>query len=111
MARGRVGEMGGRQGACATGSFLYRESPQRRERGGVLEDADMWIDETTSRLPSPQEALPGRAERMPVAAKHFVKGTPMEPPFPGLEMAMFGMGCFWGAERKFWETDGEIGRA
>jgi peptide-methionine (S)-S-oxide reductase len=44
---------------------------------------------------------------MPVPAKHFVSGAPLEPPFPaGLEPAMFGMGCFWGAERKFWETPG-----
>jgi peptide-methionine (S)-S-oxide reductase len=58
-------------------------------------------------LPSPETALPGRAERMPVPAKHFVNGNPLEPPFPdGLELALFGMGCFWGAERKFWETPG-----
>jgi len=44
---------------------------------------------------------------MRVPARHFVKGTPLEPPFPeGLERAVFGMGCFWGAERKFWQTDG-----
>ena len=44
---------------------------------------------------------------MPVPAKHFLSGAPLEPPFPaGLELAMFGMGCFWGAERKFWETPG-----
>ena len=44
--------------------------------------------------------------KMKVAARHAVKGTPMQPPFPGMEMAMFGMGCFWGAERKFWEAPG-----
>ena len=59
------------------------------------------------RIPSAGEALPGRAERIPLAPRHFVKGTPMDPPFPdGLETAMFGMGCFWGAERKFWEAPG-----
>ncbi len=57
------------------------------------------------RMPSPREALPGRSERMPVSARHLVTGGPMEPPWPaGAETAIFGMGCFWGAERKFWET-------
>jgi len=55
---------------------------------------------------SPDRALPGRVQRMPVAARHVVLGTPMEPPFPGMEMGLFGMGCFWGAERKFWSTAG-----
>jgi peptide-methionine (S)-S-oxide reductase len=53
-----------------------------------------------------ENALPGRDERMPVPAQHFVLGTPMEPPFPGMELALFGMGCFWGAEKKFWEAEG-----
>jgi peptide-methionine (S)-S-oxide reductase len=58
-------------------------------------------------MPTKENALPGRAEKMPVAAKHTVLGSPLEPPFPsGMEMAMFGMGCFWGAERKFWKTPG-----
>jgi peptide-methionine (S)-S-oxide reductase len=57
--------------------------------------------------PSKAEALPGRAERMPVATRHFVNGHRLEPPFPdGLERAMFAMGCFWGAERKFWQLRG-----
>jgi peptide-methionine (S)-S-oxide reductase len=58
-------------------------------------------------LPDPTVALPGRRERMPVPPKHLVLGTPLEPPFPeGIETALFGMGCFWGAERKFWQLDG-----
>ncbi|MBD0363482.1 MAG: peptide-methionine (S)-S-oxide reductase MsrA [Coleofasciculus sp. C3-bin4] len=58
-------------------------------------------------IPSPQEAIPGRAEVMPVPSHHFVNGNPLKPPYPdGMEMAMFGMGCFWGVERKFWQLDG-----
>jgi peptide-methionine (S)-S-oxide reductase len=56
---------------------------------------------------SPEESLPGREAKMPVPARHHVLGTPLEPPFPeGLEQAVFGLGCFWGAERLFWELDG-----
>jgi peptide-methionine (S)-S-oxide reductase len=58
-------------------------------------------------LPKPEEALPGRAQTMPVPDKHFVNGNPLKPPYPdGMEVAMFGMGCFWGAERKFWQLNG-----
>jgi peptide-methionine (S)-S-oxide reductase len=58
-------------------------------------------------IPGKSEALPGRAERMPVPAAHFVNTHRLSPPFPdGLATAMFGMGCFWGAERKFWELEG-----
>jgi peptide-methionine (S)-S-oxide reductase len=59
------------------------------------------------RLPRPEDALPGRLEAMEVPDTHFVNGHDLTPPFPvGLEMAMFGMGCFWGAEKMFWETPG-----
>jgi peptide-methionine (S)-S-oxide reductase len=58
-------------------------------------------------MPSPEAALPGRDARMPVPDAHFVNGNPLEPPFPGgCELALFGMGCFWGAERKFGEAPG-----
>ena len=57
-------------------------------------------------MPVAEDALPGRETRMAVADKHYVLGTPMQPPFPGMELAMFGMGCFWGAEKKFWLAGG-----
>lgn len=58
-------------------------------------------------MPKPEEALPGRTQQMPVPATHFVNGNSLKPPFPeGMETAMFGMGCFWGAERKFWQLKG-----
>lgn len=60
-----------------------------------------------SALPTPDEALPGRKESMAVPPRHFVNGNPLKPPYPdGLEIAMFGLGCFWGAERKFWQEEG-----
>jgi peptide-methionine (S)-S-oxide reductase len=59
------------------------------------------------RLPRPDQALPGRTETMRVSDSHYVNGNRLTPPFPaGLEQAMFGMGCFWGAERKFWQAAG-----
>jgi peptide-methionine (S)-S-oxide reductase len=59
------------------------------------------------RMPGKEEALPGRIERMPVPATHFVNGAPLEGPFPdGLKQAIFGLGCFWGAEKKFWQLPG-----
>ena len=59
------------------------------------------------RLPRPDQALPGREARMPVADEHAVNGARIVPPFPaGLEQAVFGLGCFWGAERKFWQAPG-----
>ena len=65
-----------------------------------------WLGKTLS-LPRPDQAPPGRAQTMPVPERHHVNGHPLVPPFaPGLERAVFGMGCFWGAERKFWQAPG-----
>ncbi len=64
------------------------------------------------RMPGPEEALPGRSTPLRVSRTHFVNGNPIVPPLPdGLEVADFGMGCFWGAERKFWEAPGVFATA
>ena len=58
-------------------------------------------------IPSPEKALPGRDQAMAVPDKHYVNGNPLKPPFPEtMETAIFGLGCFWGAERKFWQQEG-----
>ncbi|OAB57702.1 peptide-methionine (S)-S-oxide reductase [Phormidium willei BDU 130791] len=58
-------------------------------------------------LPTPKEALPGRSQAMPVPKQHFVLKTQLTPPYPeGMELALFGLGCFWGAERCFWQLEG-----
>ena len=63
----------------------------------------------TTALPSAAEALPGRTKPIPTATSHFVNGRRLQPPYPaGLEQAVFGLGCFWGAERKFWQVPGVI---
>jgi len=67
----------------------------------------MFLFQKSVRQIGPEEALPGRDEKMVVPARHEVLGTPLEPPFPdGLEQAVVCMGCFWGAERVFWRADG-----
>jgi len=58
-------------------------------------------------LPERSDVLPGRDTAMPVPERHFVNGNPLQPPFPdNMQQVVFGLGCFWGAERRFWETDG-----
>jgi peptide-methionine (S)-S-oxide reductase len=97
--------MAGRDWSPATACGGIRAGP------GLLAGLEvrfMLFSRTKTRLPTPDEALPGRAERpFAVPERHAVLGTRLEPPFPaGLEVAVFGLGCFWGAERKFWQTDG-----
>ncbi len=71
----------------------------------------MW-GSAKNKLPAAGEALAGRSEKMPVSARHVVSGAPMQPPFPdGIQLATFGMGCFWGAERLYWKQPGVISTA
>lgn len=71
----------------------------------------IFFSRKAARLPSPEEALPGRSERMPVPEKHFVLDAPLDAEFPGCEFALFGLGCFWGPERTFWQLDGVVSTA
>ncbi|HEU4734928.1 MAG TPA: peptide-methionine (S)-S-oxide reductase MsrA [Kofleriaceae bacterium] len=67
----------------------------------------MFFSSKKLRMPRPEEALPGRQAAMRLGDTHFVNGHKITPPFPdGMQRAMFGMGCFWGSERKFWQTQG-----
>jgi peptide-methionine (S)-S-oxide reductase len=67
----------------------------------------MFFSSKKLRMPRPDEALPGRSTAIRIGETHFVNGHRITPPFPeGMQRAMFGMGCFWGAERKFWQTPG-----
>ncbi len=77
-------------------------------RGGgkadAIEEVTMFFSRKPVDVPTPEQALPGRADPIPTASRHFINGRPLAGPYPeGLETAMFGMGCFWGAERKFWD--------
>ena len=67
----------------------------------------LFANPASLRIPTPAEALPGRDEPLPVPAGHFMHGRPIVPPFPeGTRQAVFGLGCFWGAERTFWQLEG-----
>ncbi|MBC8120654.1 MAG: peptide-methionine (S)-S-oxide reductase MsrA [Gemmatimonadaceae bacterium] len=67
----------------------------------------MWMFNQKAKMLKPEEALAGREQKIPVPSAHYVNGHPLAAPFPeGLETAVFGLGCFWGAERKFWLADG-----
>jgi peptide-methionine (S)-S-oxide reductase len=70
-------------------------------------ESSLVFESIKAHLPSKENALPGRSEKMPVPATHFVNGAPLAPPFPeGMKMATFGLGCFWGAEKLFWNLPG-----
>jgi peptide-methionine (S)-S-oxide reductase len=78
----------------------------KRHYPPALLSSQVFFREKTKMIDA-ERALPGREQPIPVPDRHFVLGTPLEPPFPdGIETAVFGMGCFWGAERLFWEADG-----
>lgn len=67
----------------------------------------MLYDSLKTRMPSPEQALPGRAQPIPVKNVHYVHGRPIQPPFPeNMQQIILGLGCFWGAERCFWRLDG-----
>ena len=74
-----------------------------------VEEGSVMFMHKAIQMPDSGQALPGRETPMPVPEAHFVNGHPLVPPFPeGLEQAVLGMGCFWGAERRFWELDGVL---
>jgi peptide-methionine (S)-S-oxide reductase len=69
----------------------------------------MFFSSSKTKMPAPESALPGRDEEMAVPPSHFVLGSPLKGPFdPGLERAVFGLGCFWGAEKQFWKIKGVV---
>jgi peptide-methionine (S)-S-oxide reductase len=72
----------------------------------------MWMQKKPTKMPGKEDALPGRPDPLPVGGTHFVNGNTIKPPFPdGMQLAMFGLGCFWGAERTFWKQQGVFSTA
>lgn len=72
----------------------------------------MFVNDKKLKMPTPEQALPGRLETMAVPTRHFVNGHTLVPPYPeGLQLALFGLGCFWGAERKYWQQAGVFSTA
>ncbi len=68
----------------------------------------MFFESKKLKMPAPSDALKGRAEKMPIPARHFVLDATLDGPFPGMQQALFGLGCFWGAEKKFWQLPGVV---
>ena len=101
----RAGSGAGSPAEPASG--IQQTELQRRPGGDLF----MWLNASKIRMPKPSEALPGRPSPIPTAEKHFVLGNPLKGPFPGMETAMFGMGCFWGAEKRFWKIKGVVSTA
>src|SRR6187455_3092438 len=103
--------------SCVVGSAIPKSIaetpapwPASGDRGYT--EMVMWFDSRKLKLPAAADALPGRSTAMKVPATHHVTGAPLQPPFPaGAETVLFGMGCFWGAERKFWTIAGVLSTA
>jgi peptide-methionine (S)-S-oxide reductase len=86
---------------------LCRDTIWQNALHSASEETTMLFKKKPMTIPAAAEALPGRKTEMPTAAHHFVNGNPLKGPYPaGTEKAMFGLGCFWGAERKFWQLPG-----
>ena len=105
--KGRTDRITGR-GECGEIAQLASVRLSSRVSKSRLEISDMGLFGKSMALPSASTALPGRAEHMPIAARHFVTGEPLDGPFDGMERILVGMGCFWGAERKFWQAPGVV---
>src|SRR5690348_15631667 len=90
-----------------TPSIAYQGPTRSTQKPNHPYPRNMFLFTKPTQMVTAEDALPGRDEAMPVPVKHEVLGTPIAPPFPdGLERAVFGLGCFWGAERIFWRAPG-----